>query len=133
MYLSGLMNIASSLSEYIGLSYIRVDCYDKETFEEEFLKNYKVKINLNNLEKSSKSLEKELEEWFGTDKKIIESLIYWIDQEIKGEKIIYYSNKDIIEKLSGYNRGLSGLYIVEDVLFIECNKKILIFMLGNNE
>ena len=86
-YLNGLFQMASSLSDYIGPSYIKVDCYLKEEFAEKFRENYNLKEV--KIEKSSKNIESALLDWFGTDKKIIESILYWLNINYIKIKSIY--------------------------------------------
>ena len=130
-YLKELMNISSSISKNIGLSYIDVEVYDKETFNKSFCKYHKIKeIKLENL---NISLKEALKEWFFKEEKIIESILYWIYYNIGKEKTIYTTNNKIIEKLSTSNNGISKFYTVEDIYFIEYAEEIIVFILGNNE
>ena len=130
-YLNGIMNMASSISKNIGLSYIDVEAYNKETFNEDFCKYHKIKeIELENL---NISLTEALKEWFYEEDKLIESIIYWINYNIGKEKTIYTPESKIIEKLSTSNKGISKFYKVEDIFIIEYEKEIIVFILGNNE
>ena len=68
-YLEGIFNMASSISKSIGCSYIKVDAYNKDTFEEDFKKNYKLKENINLIE-TSNSLKTTLLDWFQNEENI---------------------------------------------------------------
>ena len=130
-YLKGLMNISSSISKNIGLSYIDVEVYNKKNFNEEFCKYHK--INELKLKKLNILLPEALKEWFFEEDKLIESILYWINYNIGKAKEIYNTENKTIEKLCTSNKGISKFYTVEDIYFIEYDKEIIVFILGNNE
>jgi len=132
-YVEGLFKMASSLSKNMGPSYINASIYSKDTFIEKFSKNYQIDKKYLNLFPTKRSLEDVLHEWLN-DKKIEESLIYWLETEI-GKNIKTLSSDDarIIDVLSGSENGLSGFYTLEDIYFIEYDEFYLVLMLGNNE
>ena len=132
-YLKGIMNIASSISKNIGLSYIDVEVYNKERFKEEFCEYHRINIKELELNQRQNELKEALKEWFLDDKKIIESIIYWINNKLGKEKQIYKTTNKIIDLLCSNNKGNTIFYTVEDVMFIEYEKEIIVFILGNNE
>ena len=127
-YLEGMMNLSSSLSKNIGPSYIKVHCYEKKKFKEDFCKYYKIKENELKLIETDKSLESTLLDWL-QDKKMVESIIYWFNIELRDEKKVYLS-EELIYQLDDKRKDF---YILEDLFFVECKKYIFVFMLGNNE
>ena len=102
-YLNGLMHISSSISKYIGPSYIEVYCYEKEKLKEKY-----------NISPTDLSLENKLEEWL-QDKQLIENLLYWINNLLNEELKIY----DVINEI---DMNYTPFTFIEDS-----------FVLGNNE
>lgn len=127
-YLNGLFQMASSLSDYIGPSYIKVDCYLKEEFKEEFCNNYNIKEL--DIKKSNKTIETALLDWFGTDEKIIESILYWLNINNIKIKTIYYFSEDLLNNLNNQHQDF---YFLEDIIIAESSEYIIILLLGNNE
>lgn len=121
--------MASSISKNIGPSLVDSICFDKKNFKEEFKKYYNLKSNIE-LNLGKENFSKKLMSWFN-DTKIVESILYL--SKIDPKEKIYNMNNIIIEELSGYNRGISGFYIVEEVFLIEENNEVIVFILGNNE
>ena len=126
-YLEGLLNMASSLSDYIGPSYIKVDCYNKKDFKEEFCKNYEIKEF--NMIKKEEKLYSPLFNWLN-DKKLVESIIYWFEIHVHGEKQVYYPDESLINILDDKRKDF---YSLDDMFFVETKKYIFVFLLGNNE
>ncbi len=129
-YLEGMMNLASSLSDAIGPSYIKVECYEKDKFREEFCKDYEISPTTLNLIDTPNSLQTTLLDWFGNNNKIVESISYWFDLYYKGLKKIYLAEEKLISIL---NNKKQDFYFLEDMFFIEYNDYMIIFLLGNNE
>ena len=127
-YLNGLFQMASSLSDYIGPSYIKVDCYLKEEFKEEFCNNYNIKGL--DIKKSNKTIETALLDWFGTDEKIIESILYWLNINNIKIKTIYYFSEDLLNNLNNQHQDF---YFLEDIIIADSSEYIIILLLGNNE
>ena len=127
-YLNGLMNMASSIHN--SPSYVKVDCYDKKSFKKEFCDFYKISEDDLNLLETNNSLETTLHDWFYNEDKIIESIIYWININIKGNKKVYLSDEKLVNILDSKRKDF---YILDDLFFLECNNRIFVFLLGNNE
>jgi len=128
-YLEGLLNMASSISKSIGPSFVKVDCYKKETFKKEFTKFYNINEELELIE-SSNSLDTTLLSWFNNEKEIVESITYWFNIKLSDNKKIYLPEEKIINILDNEQKDF---YSLEDLFFIECQNYIFVFLLGNNE
>ena len=133
-YLSGLIDLTTSLSKKINPSFINVTCFKKNKFKENFSKYYKIPINKIKLNKSNKNIDKLLKSWLGNNK-VVTNLIDIINKELDIPINTYIPTKDskLDSLLSGYNRGLSGMYFVEEIYFIEYNNYMICYILGNNE
>lgn len=131
-YLRGIMNMASSASKSIGPSYVEVECYDKDEFLEEFKKNYRVTINIEELEKTDNNLKNVIGNWFYNEEKIAESIDYWFNLHLDNIENIYVPSVDTINEIEE-NKVNSYFYIIEDLIFVELKDKIIVFILGNNE
>ena len=129
-YLEGILNMACSLSKSIGPSYIKVHGYDKESFIEEFSKNYKIPKESIELIETDKNVESTLLDWFYNEKNIVESIIYWFNLKLNGEKKVYLSDEKLVNTL---DRKRRDFYSLDDIFFVECKKYIFVFLIGNNE
>lgn len=134
LYITGLTHMASSLSKNIGPSFVEVDCFDKNNFDEEFAKSYNIKKEDVKLKESKYTMKDILLSWFGKDEtNITDSLLYWIEFD-SGEAIkVYEYTNNLDELLSRSEGGVSNFYFVEDIYFIEFDTVIMSFILGNNE
>ena len=134
LYITGLTNMATSLSKNIGPSYVVVDCFDKDNYKKEFAKYYEIKEGDIKLVESNLTMREILLEWFGEEESnITDSLLYWIKRDSgKSLKVYEYTN-NLDELLSRSDGGVSEFYIVEDIYFIEFNEVMMCFILGNNE
>lgn len=128
-YLEGICNMASSVSKSIGYSYVKVDAYDKLSFQEEFKNNYKIKEDINLVE-TSNSLDTTLLNWFQKEEKIVESITYWFRLKTNEEPKIYLSEEKLVSTL---DEKRMDFYNLEDLFFVECKNIIFVFLLGNNE
>jgi hypothetical protein len=128
-YLEGITNMASSISKSIGYSYVKVDAYDKKTFQEEFKKYYHLKENIKLIE-TSKSFESALLDWFQDEQKIVESIIYWFHLKINEDPKVYLSEEELVSTL---DEKRMDFYTLDDLFFVECKNYIFVFLLGNNE
>lgn len=133
-YLTGLANMASSLSKEIGPSYIEVDCFDKKNYQKEFQEYYEIKENIELIETNLK-LENILSFWLGKDRNIIESLIHWTSCAIGNPIKVYKLENEnkILNKLSRSEGGLGPFYTTEEIYFIEFKNDMTCFMIGNDE
>ena len=128
-YLEGVLNMSSSISKSIGYSYVKVDGYLKESFQEEFKKFYHLKEDVRLIE-TTNSFEATLLDWFQNEDKIVESIHYWFHLKTKEEPKVFLTDiklRDILDEKK------MDFYSLEDLFFIECKNYIFVFLLGNNE
>lgn len=130
-YLSGVMDMACSISRRISFSSIRVTCFKKKGFRKEFSRLYDINDELE-LKEIKGDLFYKLFGWLGREKIVIR-LVELIKHEVGDVLHIYKSNDLVINMLSGCENGVSGFYFVEDLFFIETDKYMVCFILGNNE
>jgi len=117
-YIDGLVNMASSFSKKIGLSYISGYCFKKDNFNNEFSNHFKIKSF--NLEPSNSDyLNIYLED------NLIDAFNYWINFKL-GNIINYYT----IDNLKIKN---TLFYIVDDIIVLEYNDYMICLIIGNNE
>ncbi len=134
-YISGLVNMASSLSEYMSVSYMDAICFNKNSYLDDFSKLHNINKEEIKLHELNISLEEFIKNSFGNNKKLIEGLSYWI-KTVAGEfKKIYVQDdnsrlNELIEK-SIYKKTL--FFFIEDIVFIEFDNMIISFITGNNE
>jgi hypothetical protein len=123
-YIKGLMNMASSMSTAIGPSYVTVKYYTKAEYE------VLIKRKQINIYESEKSLEDIFNAWFG-DKKISESLLYWMGFYLDKPLHIYESDSHFTDTLMDQEATTHSF--IEDVYLIEYKEFIMCLVLGNNE
>ena len=129
-YVSGLVNMASSCSKQIGLSYVDADCFELKDYKKEFSKIYEINENELILEDLNLSFGEFLTNLFGENKDLIEGLIHWINFNIgKPNKLLTLKDNNILDKLSKD----SPFYFLEDIFFIECEKIVICLLIGNDE
>ena len=128
-YLEGILNMASSISKSIGPSYVKVDCYKKDEFKEEFKKFYNIKEDIKLIE-TSNSLDTALLDWFYNEKELVDSITYWFNIKLPGNKKVYLSEEKLINTL---DKKRKDFYSLDDLFFVECRNYIFVFLLGNNE
>ena len=131
LYVSGLVNMASFNT---GPSYVDAICMTKDNYKDAFSKFYKIKKETILLEKSFQSLESLLKVLFNLEKKPIDTLMHWLTREC-GECINIYTseNEELLLSLSGESKGLGPFFFLEEIYFIEFEKMIVCFMIGNDE
>ena len=121
--------MASSISKSIKYSYIKVDAYNKSSFQENFKKYYHLKEDINLVE-TSNSLDTTLLDWFQNEEKIVESITYWFHLKINEETKVYLAEEKLVSEL---DKKRMDFYNLEDLFFVESNNIIFVFLLGNNE
>ena len=133
-YLSGVVEMASSYSKYMGPSYMTAICFDLKNPLEDFKRFYNIKedIKVNKVETSYHEL---LITLLGNDKKLIDTVEHWTRVRIGEVQEIYTieENSNLLNLLSGSDGGLSPFYIVDDIYFVKFNKMFVVFMIGNDE
>ena len=134
-YVDGLVNMASSCSEYMMPSYMRAICFKKKDFKKSFCNFYKIPEKELEIIETSLTLKDFIIQSFGNIKEIIEGLTHWLHIEAGDPKKILTvpNNSKVLNLLSGSDGGISGFYFVEDIYFIEFNKMVICFIIGNDE
>ena len=129
LFLRGVTEMASSVSTYIGPSYVVTECYEKDDYEEEFKYVHGLKTNLK-LELVNETFKEVLASLFGEDKKIIDGLLYLFSRYSDNFNKIYTINdKTILEKIE----KKVMFYFLEDIYFIEGDNIVFCLIMGNNE
>ena len=134
-YISGLVNMASSLSDWMGVSYMDAICFNKDSYIEDFSKLHNINKEEIKIHETDILLEEFIKNNFGNNKKLIDGLSYWIKTTTGDFKKIYVQDdnsklNELIEK-SNYKKTL--FFFIEDIVFIEFDKMIVVFITGNNE
>ncbi len=134
-YLSGLFNMASSISKRIGPSYIQVDCFEKKNYQKKFIEMYEIPKEDFELEEYNKSLEKLLTDILGTSKDLIEGLLHWFKISSGTVKSIYTvpENSSITSYIGAEFNGYGPFFFCEDVYFIETDRMVVCLLIGNDE
>ncbi len=134
-YISGLVNMASSISDYMGCSFMDAICFKNNNYLNNFSKFHNIKKDDIKIHEVSISLEKFIENFFGNNKKLVDGLSYWITLKTGNLVKIYEQDDDckLNDLLSNSRYGKTPFYFVEDVIFIEFEKMTIAFITGNNE
>ena len=134
-YISGLVNMASSISKNMGCSFMDATCFKNNDFITSFSKFYNIHKEDIKIHESSDSLEDFIKKYFGDDKTLIDGLSYWMSLKMGEVKKIYEQDDDskLNDLLSNSGYGKMPFYIVDDIVFIEFEKGTIAFIIGNNE
>ena len=134
-YIDGLVNMASSCSEYMMPSYMRAICFKKKNYKKAFCNFYKIPEKELEIIETSLTLKDFINQSFGNIKEITEGLTQWLHMEVGDyKKVLTVSeNSKVLDLLSGSDGGIGGFYTVEDIYFIEFDKMIVCFIIGNDE
>jgi hypothetical protein len=132
LYISGLTNMASSVSKRMGPSYVQADCFDDKNYIKDFCECYEVDESNVELVQQNTSFEDLMTDLFGDDvDKLIEGLTHWIHMRAgEPRRILSVENRKLLDVLS---EGYGPFYYVEDIYFIEFEKMVICFMIGNDE
>lgn len=135
LYISGLVNMASSCSTKIGPSYLQADCFEKKNYQKKFLTMYEIPEDIFHLVEYNKSLEKLLIDILGNRKEMIDGLLHWIIREAGEVKMIYTVPDDskVMQFIGAETGGYGPFYFCEDIYFIECDRFVICLMMGNDE
>ena len=131
-YLSGLMNMVSSVSTNISYSYIEVNCFNLKNYKKEFSEYYEIDKDEIKLSKTNYDLKKMLSTW-NIEDNLIENILYWISLKIGNVKTVYETGRNLCDLLSWSGGGKSPFYIVDDAYFVEIDNYMFCFIMGNNE
>lgn len=134
-YISGLVNMASSVSNWMGVSYMDAICFKKDNYLEDFSSFHKIKKEEIKIHETNLSLEDFIKNSFGDDKKLIEGLSYWITRQAGDFVKVYEQDDDskLNELLEESKYGKTPFFFIDNVVFIELEKMTIAFITGNNE
>ena len=135
LYISGLMNMASSCSKTIGCSYIQADCFEKSNYRKKFATMYEIPEDIFHLEEYNDSLENLLIELLGNDKRLIDGLIHWLHMEAGDVGKIYTVPEDtkVLELIGAESGGYGPFYFCDNLFFIETDRMVVCLLIGNDE
>lgn len=134
-YISGLVNMASSVSKYMGCSFMDATCFKKKDFLNSFSYFYNIDKKDIKIHETSITLEEFIKNYFGDNKELIDGLSFWISLKT-GDLIHIYELDDdckLCDLLSNSGYGKTPFYCVDDVIIIEFKKMTIAFIVGNNE
>ena len=134
-YISGLVNMASSVSTWMGVSFMDAICFNKENYLDDFSKFHNIKKEDIKIHETNISFEEFIKNNFGENKKLIDGLSYWIKRKA-GDFIKVYEQDDdsnLNDLLEKSEYGKTPMFFIEDVVFIEFENMVISFITGNNE
>lgn len=133
-YLSGLLDMASSASVWMGRSYADACVFEKDSYEEKLKKEFRIDPSM--LEASEKTFPELIRGLFGStekaDAKISDGLVYHIEGDLGEAEAVYLVKAEHLGVLERRGSPLP-FYTVEDsalILFREC---AVLLTTGNNE
>ena len=130
LYVAGLTKMASSCSDWIGLSYMTAVCFDTKDFNKAFCSFYDMdKISY---EESSLSLEELFTDIFGNNKSLVEGLCHWLRLEAGAFEKVYTVSDDSFESFASKNTRYP-FYMLDDFYIVEFKKMMICFIIGNDE
>ena len=133
-YLSGLLDTASSVSVWMGPSYVVAEVFENDGFFAEFYGYYRLDPDV--LLDTVTSFETLLKQWFGDeekpDKKTVSALLYHMEKCFGKAEKVYSIKEDSLPKLEKKNSPVPFTF-VEDMAVVRFEKYTVCFVLGNNE
>lgn len=131
VYMSGLTKMASF---NMGPSYIDADCMEINNFKEAFAEMYEFPANWIEIKEEKRTLNELFTDLLQADKKVVDTLLHWIYMEA-GRCIQVYKadNKELFEALSREQGGLGPFYFLEEIYFVQFERMVICFMVGNDE
>ena len=133
-YLSGLLDTASSVSVWMGPSYVVAEVFENDGFLAEFYGYYRLDPDV--LLDTVTSFETLLKQWFGDeekpDKKTVSALLYHMEKCLGKADKVYSVKEDSLPKIEKKNSPVPFTF-VEDMAVVRFEKYTVCFVLGNNE
>ncbi len=133
-YLNGLLDTASSVSVWMGPSYVVAEVFENDGFLSEFYGYYRLDPDV--LLDTVTSFETLLKQWFGDeekpDKKTVSALLYHMEKCFGKAEKVYSVKEDSLSKLEKKNSPVPFTF-VEDMAVVRFEKYTVCFVLGNNE
>lgn len=131
IYISGICKMASF---NIGPSYMDAYCFNKKDYMKELSKMFNFseeKVELKEVNIKFYDLMKEL---LFLPEKALDTFVYLIEKEVGNSLKIYTSESPELHKaLSSEDGNIGVFYFLEDVYFVEFEKEVICFMIGNFE
>ena len=135
-YLAGLLDMASSQSEWIGRSYMESYCFDADDWRAEFARTFALREEDVQLLPSDQTLRQLLVQWLGgAQPKLTDSLLYYMQRCLGEAQAVWVLPQDsrLASKLGWSEDGKSPFYIAEDLFFAQFPQTVVCFVMGNNE
>ena len=129
-YLNGIFDLAKNLVDNLKMSETLVECYKKDTYQEDIYKRHKIEIETIPLIEIKKSKEKVLKDWF-VYKKVVSKILFILERRLKDPKN-FYRIKNTIDKDNVFKKN-KPFYFVENILIIEFEEYILWLSMGDFE
>ena len=127
LYLNGIFDM---VSHNMSVSYTDILCLSKDNFLNTFLDLYKIKDKKIELVEENNNLKELLTSLFEIKDKELNRILYLLEKEC-GKYNKTYSFKE--NKIYDYLSRKTMFYFLEDIYFIEFDKKVICLMIGNNE
>ena len=122
-YLSGLLDTASSVSVWMGPSYVVAEVFENDGFLAEFYGYYRLDPDV--LLDTVTSFETLLKQWFGdeekSDKKTVSALLYHMEKCFGKAEKVYSVKEDSLPKLEKKNSPVPFTF-VEDMAVVRFEK-----------
>lgn len=131
LYVSGIVDMATSMSKKIGYSYICVNCFDINSYKEGISLYYEIPLKNIKFTKVHKTLYEVFSMYF--EDELLNNLLWLIKKDTDDELKVYRILEDeILSKLSCFNGGKLPFYMIEDFYIVLFKKYAICFVIGNN-
>ena len=136
-YLDGMLETASSASNWIGISDACAYILYQENFLMEFSSLFHLKYSELEIEETDTSLKEELTQWFngdGSSKRLMGGIEFHLMRRAGVCRKIYRfkDEKTVFDQLSG-RKGYGPFFFIEDLFFASFDGFTLAFFMGNDE
>lgn len=133
-YLNGLLDTASSVSVWMGPSYVDAKVFENDGFFAGFYEYYRLDPDV--LLDTVTAFDTLLKQWFGdeekSDKKTVSALLYHIEKCFGKAEKVYSAKEDFLSLLEKKNSPVPFTF-VEDMAVVKFEKHTVCFVVGNNE
>ncbi|MBO4869673.1 MAG: hypothetical protein J5585_08180 [Clostridia bacterium] len=133
-YLRGLLDAASSVSVWMGPSYVYVAVFDNASFADGFRELFR--FSEDELEDSELTFDALLREWFGdedaNDKKLVCALSYHIEKRLGKAGRVRTAKEKHLTRLENKNSPVP-FTSVEDMAVVSFPGHTVCLVMGNNE
>ena len=135
-YIRGLTRMASACAEGIGPSYMQADCFDLDTWREDFVRDYGLPAGAAVWIPTEETLMQVLMAWMGEARpKVAWNLIHLLGFRAGTPRRVFRVSEDspLPGLLSWSDGGKGPFYTFEDICVAEFDGMAVCFMLGNDE